>query len=99
MKRALLVSLFPALLWAESPVEVLLEGKMFARIKALDERLAGVLGVATIDLTSGRVFVYNGEAIFPTASSIKIPIMAAMFKTVRDFDEKVTVQPVEAVGG
>jgi beta-lactamase class A len=97
--RFAIAFLCAALLQADSPVQHLLELKMYARIKAADEQLRGVLGVATIDLTSGRIFVYNGEAVFPTASSIKIPIMVEMFHTVKDLDEKITIQPREAVGG
>lgn len=84
---------------AETPVQHLLETKMFERISRLDARLEGVLGVAALDLTGGRLFVYNAEAIFPAASSIKIPILVAMFNTVKDLDAKVTLQPDEAVAG
>ena len=89
--------------WGESAVQRLLEDKMFSRILAYDHSLRGALGVATIDLTSGRIFVYNGDAVFPTASSIKIPILVEMFLSVRRGEFKltdtVTLQPSEAVGG
>ena len=84
---------------AESTVQHLLEAKMHARIKALDDGLPGALGVATIDLTSGRVYVYNGEAAFPTASAIKIPIMVQLFRAKVALDEKITLEPAESVGG
>lgn len=84
---------------AETPVQHLLESKMYARIQALDHSLAGVLGVAAIDLTSGRVFVYNGDVVFPTASSIKIPIMVEMMHRVKDLDASIVLQPSESVGG
>ncbi len=84
---------------AESAVQHLLEDKLHARLQELDGKLAGVVGVATIDLTSGRIFVYNGEAVFPTASTIKIPIMAQMFRERIDLNQRVTVDPKDAVGG
>jgi beta-lactamase class A len=84
---------------AESSVQHLLESKLFARIQQIDDKLPGVLGVATIDLTSGRIFVYNGEAVFPTASSIKIPIMVQMVRARVDLDQSVTLTPADAVGG
>jgi len=84
---------------AESAVQHLLEAKMHARIKALDDSLDGALGVAAIDLSSGRLYVYNGEAVFATASSIKIPIMVQMFKAKVNLDESVTLQPSDLVGG
>src|SRR4051812_37106095 len=84
---------------AESSAQHLLEEKLHASLQALDAQLPGVMGVATIDLTSGRIFVYNGEAVFPTASTIKIPIMAQMFREKIDLEKQVTVQPADAVGG
>lgn len=84
---------------AESSVQHLLEAKMHNRIKAVDDALPGALGVATIDLTSGRIYVYNGEAVFPTASAIKIPIMVQMFRAKVNLEERITLQPSDAVGG
>ena len=83
----------------ESAVQHLLEAKMHARIKAVDDGLLGAVGVATVDLTSGRIYVYNGEAVFPTASAIKIPIMVQLFRTKVNLEEKITLQPKESVGG
>lgn len=87
---------------AESSVTHLLELKMFQRIKNLDEKLIGVLGVASVDLTSGRVFVYNGDARFPTASSIKIAILIKLYELQRSkdlsLDDRVEVKPAELVG-
>lgn len=88
---------------AETAVQHLLENKMFSKIKDYDAALNGTLGVATIDLTSGRIFVYNGEAVFPTASVIKIPIMVEMFRAIKQGEfkltDKVTIQPSESVPG
>lgn len=85
---------------AETAVERLLEDKLlFARVKAISESIHGVLGVATIDLTSGRVFVFNGEAEFPSASTIKVPIMVELFRRGLNLSERVTLEPREAVGG
>jgi beta-lactamase class A len=92
---------------ANGPVAVdvgqLLEQKQAAKIKAIDESMDGVLGVATIDLTTGRVFTYHGDAVFPTASSIKIPIMIRVFRDVRagklTFAEKITMGPKDNAGG
>jgi beta-lactamase class A len=76
---------------------------MFSRLKEYDASLRGALGVATIDLTSGRVFVYNGEAAFPTASTIKIPIMVEMFRAAQRgefrLNDRITLERSEAVGG
>lgn len=88
---------------SETDVVQLWEMKQQARIKAVDDALDGVLGVATIDLTSGRTFAYNATAVFPTASSIKIPIMIQVFRAERAgkfrFDDKVTLGPKDNAGG
>jgi len=100
MKRILIIlALLPTLARPETAVQHLLEEKMYARIQKLDDSLHGVLGVASIDLSSGRIFSYNGDAVFPTASSIKIPIMAEMFRSHIDLSRQITIQPREAAGG
>jgi beta-lactamase class A len=91
-------------LHADSAVQHSLEYKLlFGKVKALDDTLGGALGVATIDLTSGRIFVYNGEAVFPTASTIKIPIMMEMFRAMKTGriqpDTRLTLAPSDSVGG
>ena len=88
---------------ATQDVMRLWEAKQLARIKAADEALDGVLGVATIDLTSGRVFAYNADTVFPTASSIKLTIMIQVFRDERagkfSFADKVALGPKDNVGG
>ncbi len=88
---------------AETAVQHLLENKLFARIRDYDAALDGALGVAAIDLTSGRVFVYNGDAVFPTASSIKIPIMVEMFRAIKrgefQLTDTLTLTRADAAGG
>ncbi len=90
--------------YAQSSVQRLLEDKLlYRRIRALDDSLNGVLGVAAIDLTSGGAFAYNGDAIFPTASSIKVAILIEMFRQAKAgafrLADRVTLTPAESVGG
>ena len=104
MVRALLALLLvSSCAFADSAVTHLLELKEYAKIKDVGDALDGVLGVATIDLTNGRVLVYNGDAVFPTASSIKIAIMIQAFRDADEgklsFDRKITIAPSEDVGG
>src|SRR5713101_1798897 len=75
------------------------EMKQLARIKAVDDALDGVLGVATIDLTSGRVFAYNADAVFPTASSIKIQVFRDERAGKFSFADKATLGPKDNAGG
>jgi beta-lactamase class A len=89
--------------YAEILPELSLEKKLLDRIQAVDRAMDGVIGVAIIDLTSGRLLQYNGDTVFPQASSIKIPIMIEVFRQVAEgrvkLDERVTLQPGESVGG
>jgi beta-lactamase class A len=54
--------------------------KLETQIKALDERFHGVLGVAVLDLTDGKTLLVNGDEVFPQASSIKIAILAELYR-------------------
>jgi beta-lactamase class A len=73
------------LLWcaplAAQPTAIdLLESKTLAEIRRFDEAFDGALGVAAIDLETGRPFAYHGDTQFTQASVIKIPIMLAMYR-------------------
>jgi len=88
---------------AEAPAAALLNAKTLARIKAVESRTSGVIGVAAIDLTTGDLLEHNGEFVFAQASSIKIPILMQLFADAAagklSLDEKVTLQPADSVGG
>lgn len=75
---------------AETTAADLLERKTLERIAKLDASLDGVLGVAAIDLTTGRTIAYHADVVFPTASTIKIPIMIQLFRAVRLGDVKLS---------
>ena len=100
---AAIVCLLAPALAADSAVGRLLEAKMASAVRAYDAVTPGAIGVAAIDLTSGRVFVHNGDAVFPTASSIKIPIMVELFRAARRgevrMSDKITLTAADAVGG
>jgi beta-lactamase class A len=63
---------------AEKPQ--LLWNKLEAVIRDTDRRLDGVLGVAVLDLTSGQSFLLHGDEVFPQASSIKIAVLAELYR-------------------
>lgn len=53
--------------------------------KLLEQELAGFRGVAGVyvkNLKTGRVAAVNADTIFPTASTIKVPIMVGVFDKV-----------------
>jgi len=99
----LFAGLFFVLTLAGQTAPELFEQKLLTRLRALDNQLDGVLGVAVIDLTTGQTFSYHGDTVFPQASSIKIPIMAEMYRAERagefTFMDAVTLHPKAYVGG
>ena len=98
-----LLLLTSGLLCAQTDVRELLEKKTLARIEHLDQNLDGALGFAAIDLTTGRTLSYNATAVFPTASSIKLPIMIELFRQARAgglrLDQQVPLTPADLVDG
>jgi beta-lactamase class A len=60
----------PQLLWK----------KFEQTIQRADAELDGVLGVAVLDLTTGQTYFYNADELFPTASSIKIALLAELYR-------------------
>ena len=92
-----------ALAVAQPPVTELLERKTLAEIRAVAGRLDGVLGVAAIDLTTGRTLALDADSVFPQASAIKIPILVTLFRAARAgafrLADTVTLTEKDAVGG
>jgi beta-lactamase class A len=54
--------------------------KLESTIGRIDQNLDGVLGVAILDLTSGRKWSLHGDEVFPQASSIKITVLAELYR-------------------
>ncbi|MCX6614461.1 MAG: class A beta-lactamase-related serine hydrolase, partial [Acidobacteria bacterium] len=102
MRFFMLISLVAVLLPGQTVAD-LLGDKLRARIEAYDSKMEGVLGVAMIDLKTGQRSSYHGKVIFPQASAIKIPILIEMFRLREEgklrFEDAVTLQPSELVGG
>jgi beta-lactamase class A len=53
----------------------LLWKKLETRVEEIAASLDGVMGVAILDLTDGRILLHNADRVFPAASSIKIAIL------------------------
>ena len=58
----------------------LLWKKLEARVDDIAAPLDGVMGVAILDLTDGRILLRNADHVFPTASSIKIAILLELYR-------------------
>lgn len=54
--------------------------KLERSVAQLDTRFDGVLAVALKDLSDGRTFFYQADLVMPTASTIKIAILAELYR-------------------
>lgn len=81
----------------------LLEVKLMEKLRQIDQRLDGVMGVAVIDLTSGRTLALNGDLVTAQASLIKVPVLAAAFQKIESgslaLDQKVELTEKDKAGG
>ncbi len=53
--------------------------KLDARVEGIVREFDGVMGVAILDLTDGRILLRNADDLFPTASSIKVAILLELY--------------------
>jgi len=58
----------------------LLWKKLGTGVRDIADRFDGVMGIAILDLTDGRIFSLNGDRVFPTASSIKIAVLLELYR-------------------
>jgi beta-lactamase class A len=83
--------------------ELLLWQKLDASIQAESRNLDGVLGVAILDLTTQHTLLLNADEVFPTASTIKIAILAELYRQAQQGKFKLTdtytLQQSDLVGG
>jgi len=83
--------------------EQILWQKLEATINDADRNLDGVLGVAILDLSTGHTFFLRADDVLPTASSIKIAILAELYHQVQlgklKFTDLYTLQQADLVGG
>jgi beta-lactamase class A len=83
--------------------EQILWQKLEAIISEADRNLDGVLGVAILDLSTGQKYLLHADEVLPTASSIKIAILAEFYRQVQQgklkFTDLYTLQQADLVGG
>jgi beta-lactamase class A len=65
-------------------------GKLEKSILDVDRNLAGVMGVAIVDLTDGHKYLLHANDVFPQASSIKICILAELYRQAQQGKLKLT---------
>ena len=64
--------------------------KLESTIHQIDDNLDGVMGVAILDLTTGQKFLLHPDEIFPQASSIKITVLAELYRQAQEGKLKLT---------
>jgi beta-lactamase class A len=83
--------------------ELLLWQKLETFVHNEDQQLDGVLGVAIKDLSNEHTLLLNADEVFPTASTIKIAILAEFYRQLQQgklkFDELYTLRKADLVGG
>src|SRR5687768_6015293 len=88
---------------AEVPTDPLgasLKAKVERSLDEVDQRFDGVLGIGILDLTSGETILREGDTEFPIASSIKIPILAAVLQSDKvNLVDTYTLAATDIVGG
>jgi len=117
LKRLFRLSFLAVIVWAPIPgfaqqssqekapqeKEQILWQKLEATIGGVDHNLDGVLGVAILDLATGQKYVLHADAVLPTASSIKIAILAELYRQAQQGKIKLsdlyTLQSSDLVGG
>jgi beta-lactamase class A len=68
----------------------LLWQKLESSIHDVDNNLDGVLGVAILDLASGQRLLLHADEVFPQASSIKIAVLAELYRQAQAGKLKLT---------
>jgi beta-lactamase class A len=83
--------------------EKILWEKLEATIADVDRNLDGVLGVAILDLSTGQKYLLHADEAMPTASSIKIAILAELYRQAQrgklKLEDLYTLQRSDIVGG
>jgi len=80
-----------------------LHRKVDAEIEKIAGEVNGVLGVAIRDLTTGEEFRYNENLVFPTGSSIKIPVLVELHRQAAEgrysLSTRKSIEKQDLVGG
>jgi beta-lactamase class A len=83
--------------------ELLLWQKLEAFVQTENRNLDGVFGVEILDLTTQHTLLLNADETFPTASTIKIAILAELYRQAQQGKLKLTdtytLQQSDLVGG
>ncbi len=100
---AVVLLLCAATSFAQEANRAQLRGKLKTEIEKVAAGFDGVMGVAIRDLISGEEILANANLIFPTGSSIKIPVLIELHKQAAAGKYKLTdqrwLERADKVGG
>jgi beta-lactamase class A len=65
----------------------LLWQKLDATVQRVNRDLNGTMGMAILDLTDGRTLLLNPDAVFTQASSIKVAVLAELYRQQQQSDQ------------
>lgn len=65
----------------------LLWEKLDSTVQQVNRDLNGTMGVAIMDLTDGHTLLLNPDAIFTQASSIKVAVLAELYRQQQEFEQ------------
>ncbi len=84
MKQFICILLLTGAVYAQTPTaeakRQVLWQKLEASVTEVDRNLDGVMGVAIVDLTDHQQYLLHANEVFPTASSIKIAVLAELYR-------------------
>lgn len=87
----------------EQPIRDAEWAEMVDGLDKLSRAYRGRVGIYIRDLETGRTWEYNADKLFPSASLIKVPIMAAVFEKMQSgaftLDTQIKLTRRERVGG
>src|SRR5271169_6451281 len=75
---------------APSEKQSVLWTKLESSIAEVDRNLDGVMGVAIVDLADGHKYSLHADDVFPQASSIKICVLAELYRQAQQGKLKLT---------
>jgi beta-lactamase class A len=75
---------------ATNDKQQLLWQKLEAQVRETDKNLDGVLGVSILDLSSGQAMLWHADDVFAQASSIKIAVLAELYRQAAQGKLKLT---------
>jgi beta-lactamase class A len=70
--------------------QIVLWGKLEKSIIDIDRNLDGVMGIAIVDLTDGHKYLLHSNDVYPQASSIKICVLAELYRQAQQGKLKLT---------